>query len=101
MNYVVFLPHYLIQLDSSENHKSQPWQMLFGDSETAAVLNHLEMTSNLYLTVALYYNVYYGVKAQPFPQYVTHTLIMSTAQVGNADKVIAQGLDLQCLLKVN
>ena len=44
MNYVVFLPHYLIQLDSSENHKSQPWQMLFGDLETAAVLNHLEMT---------------------------------------------------------
>ena len=44
MNYVVFLPHYLIQLDSSENHKSQPWQMLFGDLETAVVLNHLEMT---------------------------------------------------------
>ena len=44
MNYVVFLPYYLIQLDSSENHKSQPWQMLFWDLETAAVLNHLEMT---------------------------------------------------------
>lgn len=77
MNYVVFHPHYLIQLDSSENHKSQPWQMLFGDLETAAVLNHLEMTSTLYLTVALYYNVYHGVKAQPFPQYVMRTLIMS------------------------
>ena len=57
MNYVVFHPHYLTQLDSSENHKSQPWQMLFGDLETAAVLNHLENTYNLYLTVALYYNV--------------------------------------------
>ena len=44
MNHVVFHPHYLIQLDSSENHKSQPWQMLFGDLETAAVLNHLKMT---------------------------------------------------------
>ena len=77
MNFVVFHPHYLIQLDSSENHKSPPWQMLFGDLETAAVWNHLEMTSNSYLTVALYYNVYHGVKAQPFPLYVTCTLIMS------------------------
>ena len=44
MNYVVFHPHYLIQLDSSEKHNSQPWQMPFGYLETAAVLNHLEMT---------------------------------------------------------
>ena len=51
--------------------------MLFEDLETATVLNHLEMTSNLYLTVALYYNVYYGVKANSFPQYATPTLIMS------------------------
>ena len=81
MNYVVFHPHYLIQLDSSENHKSQPWQMLFGDLETAALRNHLEMTYNLYLTVALYYNVCNGVKAQHFPQYATITLIMSQENI--------------------
>ena len=77
----MFHPHYLTQLNSSENHKSQPWQMLFGDLETAAVLNHLEITNNLYLTVALYYNVYYGVKAQHFPQYATITLIMSQENI--------------------
>ena len=80
MHYVVFHLHFLIQLDSSENHKSQPWQMLFWDLETAAVLNHLEMTNNLYLTV-VYYNVYHGVKAQHFPQYATITLIMSEENI--------------------
>ena len=81
MNYVVFHPHYLTQLDSSENHKSQPWQMLFGDLETAAVLNNLEITHNLYLTVAPYYRVYHGVKAQHFRQYATITLIMSQENI--------------------
>ena len=52
--------------------KSQPWQMLFWDLETAAVLNHLEMTYNLYLAVALYYNVYHGVKAQNFLKICNH-----------------------------
>ena len=73
----MFHPHYLIQLDSSENHKSQPRHLLFGYLETAAVLNNLERTYNLYKTLALYYNVYHGVKAQHLPQYSPITLIMS------------------------
>ena len=81
MKYVVFHPHYLKQLNSPENHKSQLWQMLFGDLETAAVLNHLDMTYNLYMTVALYYNVYHGVKAQHFLTYATITLIMSQENI--------------------
>ena len=80
MNYVVFHPHYLIQLDSSENHKSQPWQMPFGDLETAAVLNHLEMTYNLYLTVALYFKVYPGVNAQRFSTICNHYVNYVTAK---------------------
>ena len=60
INYVVFHPHYLIELNSSENHKSKPGRCYLGTC--AAELNHLEMAYNLYLTMALYYNIYHGME---------------------------------------